>query len=175
MVLTSVLSIILVTQNDPKQSVSLVGSGLKLSISVPTVVDGWKLKRSRTDTTSKLEYVHSSLTAFGKPCVFSVDFRSKATAAKLFQVEKSALTQPKPSTTNLKLEWRWDGWQFLEREMGTPQGIQIKFVGEADSLFVLGSLTYPGPLERLTTNKLVAVMSRLTRAAIPNGKTKAQL
>ncbi|MEI7986833.1 MAG: hypothetical protein WCI55_14500 [Armatimonadota bacterium] len=173
MVLTSALSIFLVTQSDPKQSVNLVGADLKLSMSVPTVIDGWKLKRSRSDTSTKIEYVHSSLVAFGRPCSFTVDFRSKSNAAKLLQVEKSALNQPKPSTTNLKLEWRWDGRQYLEREMGTSQGIQIKFLGEADSLFVLGSLTYPGPLEKQTTNKLVAIVSRLTRGVIPNAKIKA--
>jgi hypothetical protein len=173
MVLPSILSIILVIQSDPKQSVNMVGSGLKLTLSVPTKIDGWKLKRTRTDVSSKIEYVHSNLVAFGKPCSFTVDFRSKVAAAKLLQVEKSALSRAKPSATNLKLEWRWDGWQYLEREMDTSQGIQIKFVGEADSLFVLGSLSFPGPLEKQTTNKLVAIMSKLTRAVLPSGKVRA--
>lgn len=174
MVLTSVLSIFLATQNDPKQSINLVGSGLKLTVSVPTAVDGWKLKRTPSEKSSKIEYVHPSLRAFGKACSFSVDFRSKDTEARLFQSEKSALALPKPSATNLKLEWRWDGWSYLEREMVLPKGIQIKFVGEADSFFVLGNLTYPGPFEKLTTNKLVALVNRLTRAIVPNGKTKSR-
>ena len=140
---------------------------------MPAVIDGWNLKRNRSNTSTKIEYVHSILVAFGKPCSFTVDFRSKSISAKLLQIEKSALNQPKPSTANLKLEWRWNGWQYLLREVVTPQGIQIMFVGESDSLFVLGSLTYSGPLEKQTTNKLVAIMSRLTRGVIPTGKIKA--